>query len=207
MILVYFFIGLLTAIISAIPLGASNLAVVNTTLKQNAKQAFKIATAAGIAEVILSYYALHYNQVIKDFFNQHLWIQTLIAVILLVVGATLVYRKPTKSKLKKRKLSQSKYATGFLLGMINPPVLAYWIIAYGVLNNNNIMLSIKSSFSILFLFFLGVYLGKLLTLYGYSILSLIIKNRMHNINTVVNKVIGVLLICISFIQALNIYAT
>ncbi len=67
MILVYFLIGISASILSALPLGASNIAVINTTLKQNAKQAFKIAITAGIAEVILSYYALHCNMVVKDF--------------------------------------------------------------------------------------------------------------------------------------------
>jgi len=61
MILIYLFVGLLASILSALPLGASNIAVINTTLKQNTKQAFKIAITAGIAEVILSYYALHSN--------------------------------------------------------------------------------------------------------------------------------------------------
>ena len=55
MIVIYFLIGILASIIGALPLGASNIAVINTTIKQNAKQAFKIAITAGIAEVVLSY--------------------------------------------------------------------------------------------------------------------------------------------------------
>ena len=42
MILIYFFVGILAALLGALPLGASNIAVINTTIKQNAKQAFKI---------------------------------------------------------------------------------------------------------------------------------------------------------------------
>jgi len=205
MILIYLFLGLFAAIISALPLGASNIAVINTTLKQNAKQAFKIAITAGLAEVILSYYALHCNQVIIDFFNNNLWVQILLVIILFVAGGFLILKKQHKSNSKKRALTQSKYATGFLLGMINPPVLIYWVIAYGIINNNNIMLSLQSSFSVLFLFFSGVYLGKLLTLYGYSRISLLIKSKTQNITVVVNKVTGILLICISFMQAIKLY--
>jgi len=205
MILVYLFVGLLASILSALPLGASNIAVINTTLKQNTKQALKIAITAGVAEVILSYYALHSNQMVKTFFENNTWVQILIIVILFAVGGFLFFKKQPQSKLKKQGLTKSKYATGFLLGILNPPVLMYWVIAFGVLNNNHIMLSLKSSFLILFVFFLGVYIGKLLTLYGYSKMSVAIKNKVDNTTLVLNKVTGVLLLVISFAQAFQLY--
>ncbi|MCL6295425.1 LysE family transporter [Jejuia spongiicola] len=206
MILIYFLIGILASILSALPLGASNIAVINTTLKQNASQAFKIAVAAGIAEVILSYYALHCNLVVKDFFNNNMWVQIFITILLLAIGIFLFFKKESINQSKKRKLVQSKYATGFILGLLNPPVLIYWVLVYGFINNNDIMLSLKSSFSVLFLFFAGVYLGKLLTLYFYSRFSLIIKNKAQNIALVVNKITGVLLVIIGVVQVINIYS-
>jgi threonine/homoserine/homoserine lactone efflux protein len=205
MIGIYLLIGICAAILSALPLGASNIAVINTTLKENAKQAFKIATTAGIAEVLLSYYALNCNQSIKDFFNTNLWVQSTIVLILFSVGGYLFFKKHSQKKPKRSKIAQSKYATGFLLGIVNPPVLVYWVIAFGVINNNNIMLSLQSSFSVLFLFFFGVYVGKLITLYAYSKMSSIIKHKVRNISTIINKVTGVLLMCIGGIQALQLY--
>ncbi|BAO75072.1 LysE family transporter [Winogradskyella sp. PG-2] len=168
MLILYFFIGLLASIIGALPLGASNIAVINTTLKQNASQAFKIAIAAGIAEVILSYYALHFNMAVKDFFNANQWLQISIAILLLGIGSFLFFKsnnRKSKSATKSNKLLKSKYATGFLLGLLNPPVLVYWLVVYGFINTNNIMLSLQSSLLVLFLFFVGVYAGKILTLY------------------------------------------
>jgi L-lysine exporter family protein LysE/ArgO len=206
MVIAYFFIGILASILGALPLGASNIAVINTTLKQNAKQAYKIAIAAGIAEVILSLYALHCNTVVQNFINNNMWIQITIVLILLFVGAFLFFKKQTEKQPKRKKLTQSKYATGFLLGLLNPPVLIYWIVAIGFLNNNNFILSLQSSLSVLFLFFLGIYLGKLLTLYFYSKFSLIVKNRVHNINQAVNKITGVLLVVIAVFQVVKLYA-
>ncbi len=205
MIVVYLLIGILAAILGALPLGASNIAVINTTLKQNAKKAFKIAIASGIAEVILSYYALHSNKVIIHFFNDNTWVQVSIVILLLAVGSFLFFKKHSEKPPKKQKLTQSKYATGFFLGILNPPVLIYWVIAFGIMNNNNIMLSLQSSLSVLFLFFFGVYLGKLLTLYFYSRFSLLIKNKVQNISLVINKVTGVLLVVIAFVQAVKLY--
>ena len=206
MLILYFVIGILASIIGALPLGASNIAVINTTLKQNARQAFKIALAAGIAEVILSYYALHCNMIVRNFFDNNMWIQAVIAFILLVIGGYLFFRNKSETPLKKNKLAKSKYTTGFLLGILNPPVLIYWIIAFGVINNNDIMLSLKSSFAVLFLFFFGVYSGKLLTLYLYSRFSLIIKNRVQNMSLIINKVTGVLFVVIGLLQAVKLYA-
>lgn len=209
MIILYFIIGLLSSIVGALPLGASNIAVINTTLKQNAKQAFKIAITAGIAEVILSYYALHCNMAVKDFFNSNMWLQVLVAVVLLFVGGFLFFKvsrpKDTSKKKKTYKILQSKYITGFFLGLLNPPVLIYWLVVYGFINSNDIMLSLQSSLLVLFLFFTGVYVGKISTLYFYSRFSIAIKRKFENINLVINKVTGVLLFVIGVFQFAKIY--
>lgn len=204
MIILYFLIGILTSIVGALPLGASNIAVINTTIKQNAKQALKIAIAAGVSEVILSYYALHCNIVIREFFDQNKWVQILIIIVLMTIGSFLLFKKNKQTLSKKKNITSSKYAIGFLLGLLNPPVLIYWIVAFGMLNNNNLMLSLNSPLLVLFLFFIGVYLGKLITLYFYSRFSISIKNRVHNITLVINKVTGVLLILIGIAQAIKL---
>ncbi|MCK5401178.1 MAG: LysE family transporter [Flavobacteriaceae bacterium] len=206
MIIVYFFIGIFASVLGALPLGASNIAVINTTLKQDVKQAFKIAVAAGIAEVILSLYALHCNTVVQDFIDNNMWIQVAIVLLLLCIGAFLFFKKQKQKEHKRKYLVQSKYLTGFFLGILNPPVLIYWVVAIGFLNKTNFMLSLQSSLLVLFLFFTGIYLGKLLTLYLYSKFSLIIKNRVQNINHTVNKITGILLVVIATFQAVKLYA-
>lgn len=205
MLLIYFFIGVFASVLGALPLGASNIAVINTTLKQNAKQAFKITITAGIAEVILSFYALECNLVVQNFIQHNMWIQVTIAILLLAIGTFLLFKKQSQRQSKNRKLMQSKYATGFLLGILNPPVLIYWIVAIGMINDNHFMLSFQSSLSVLFLFFFGVYIGKILTLYFYSRFSLLIKNRVQNISIIINKVTGTLLIVIGLVQAIKLY--
>lgn len=206
MILIYLFIGIVASIIGALPLGASNIAVINTTLKQDAKQAFKIVIAAGIAEVILSFYALHCNTVVRNFIDMNMWIQISIVLILLAVGAFLLFKKTTSKSNTKKSLTKSKYATGFLLGLLNPPVLIYWIVIIGMINKYNYSISIQSSLIILFLFFSGIYLGKIVTLYAYSRFSLFIKEKSQNISVKVNKITGVLLIVIAVFQAVKLYA-
>ncbi len=205
MTMVYFLIGILAASIGALPLGASNIIVINTTLKQNAKQAFKIAIAAGAAEVILSLYALHCNTIVQHFIEKNQWIQFTIIFILILVGGYLFFKKENEAVPKKRRAINSKYLTGFLSGILNPPVLVYWLVAISFINESLYMLSLQSSISILFLFFSGVYVGKLTTLYLYSKFSMIIKHKVQNIALVLNKVTGVLLMTIALINSIKLY--
>jgi len=51
---------------------------------------------------------------------------------------------------------------------------------------------------------IGVYLGKLLTLYAYGKFSYMLKMKMKNITTIINRVIGILLIFISIFQVTKI---
>lgn len=208
MILLFLLVGFLASIVGALPLGASNIAVINTTVKENFKQALKIIIAAGIAEVILSYYALHYNMLVNDFFATNQWLQILIALLLLAIGGILFFKK-NKEKVKqlktKRSIWNSKYMTGFLLGLLNPPVLIYWLLVYSFVNTNIAMLSVKSSIGILLLFFGGVYIGKVFTLYLYGRFSLVIQRKFQNINAVINKVTGSLLFTIGMLQFVKLY--
>lgn len=207
MIFLYTLIGIIASIIGALPLGASNIVVINTTIKQNLKLAMKIAFAAGVAEVILSYYALNYNMLVKDFFLSNQWLQIFISILLLAVGGLLFFKKNKEKTAKnsRSKFLKSKYVTGFLLGLLNPPVLVYWLLVYGIINSNVAMLSVKSPTSILVLFFLGVYLGKVLTLYVYGKFGLFMQKKFNNINTLINKVTGSLLFTVGVFQFVKLY--
>ncbi len=208
MILGFIILGFVASVIGALPLGASNIAVINTTLRHNLKHALKIAVTAGLAEVILSFYALQYNMMVNDFFVTNQWLQIVIALVLLGVGAFLFLKKHKTSKKTikpKRSFYSSKYMTGFLLGLLNPPVLVYWLLVYSAINSNITMLTNTTSTGILILFFIGVYLGKVSTLYAYSNFSLIIQKKFQDINAMLNKVTGVLLFVIGIVQFAKLY--
>ena len=204
MITLYLFSGLLAAVIGALPLGASNIAVMNTTIKQNSKQALKIIVTAALAEVILSYYALHCNAIVRHFFNENQWLQMMVVAILFIVGVLLYFKKEKERQQKKRRFVPSKYATGLLIGLLNPPVLIYWILAFGIMNSRDLMISIQSSLSILFLFFVGVYFGKFLVLFLYGRFSNIMKSRVGNSTGIVNRITGILLVIIALAQSIKL---
>ncbi len=196
----YFGIGLLATALGALPLGTVNLSVISTTLKSDAKQAMKIAFAAGIAEILLSLFALHCSTAFTQFITMHLWIQYTLAFVILAAGLFLFFKKaPSKSNTKNQKYT-SKWATGFVLGLLNPPVIAYWILAISYIDMNTIPLHMKSPLFMLFIFFSGVYVGKVVTLFFYSKLSCYIKNRVQSVTQKTNKVLGIVLLLVGLIQ-------
>jgi len=195
----YLFLGFITAILGALPLETTNVAVMNTTIKENIQSALKIAYTAAIAEVILVLVALYYNTKILKFIDHNIWLQYSIAVILLVVGAFLFFRKKD-SRVIKKTLKISKQLLGFILGMVNPPVLIYWIIAISFLKKKMIYLDLSSEFTLLILFLVGVFFGKVVTLYGFGKFSHQLKLKIKHLTTKVNQIIGLFLAVVSIVQ-------
>jgi len=198
MILTIFLIGFFATIIGAVPPGASNLAVIKTTVKENIYQSLKISYGSGVGEVLLAFTAFSSGMVVQEFFAMHLWLQFMIAGVLGIAGIYFIKTKQIEKR-DKRKYS-SKYLTGFALSVINPPVLIYWVLVFSLLRSSfNVGLE-NSSFSLI-LFFMGVFLGKVITLYGYGKLGTRIQKKKPNTNSSsLNRMIGIILISLSLIQ-------
>ena len=209
----YFFLGLLVAIIGALPLGTTNVAVINTTIKENIQSALKIIYTAALAEIILVLIAIRFNLQIENFVAMNLHLQYTIALLLLAVGIVLILRKKKCMKdekeecilIKKRKFQVDKQILGFLLGLVNPTVLIYWILVISFLSKKRLYLSLNKEYLLLILFLLGAFIGKALTLYGYGKFSNVLKARLKNKTTRINTIIGTLLICISIFQFSKIF--
>ncbi|WP_299762900.1 LysE family transporter [uncultured Dokdonia sp.] len=198
MILSIFLIGFFATIIGAMPPGASNLAVIKTTVKENIYQSLKISYGSGIGEVLLAFTAFSSGMVVQEFFAMHIWLQFLIAGVLGVAGIYFIKTKQIEKR-DKRKYS-SKYLTGFALSVINPPVLIYWVLVFSLLRSSFNVGIERSSFNLI-LFFTGVFLGKVITLYGYGKLGTRIQKKKPDTNSSsLNRMIGIVLISLSLIQ-------
>lgn len=90
-LILYFFSGLLVAIIGALPLGTVNVAVINTTIKENISSALKIVFPAAIGELLLILFAICYFKTIQGFVSQNSWLEYIIVLVLLVLGFILIF--------------------------------------------------------------------------------------------------------------------
>lgn len=198
MIVLAFIIGAFATILGALPPGASNLAVIKTTLEESHRQSLKITYGASAGEVLLAFIAFSSGMVVQDFFTMNLWLQYLIAGILAIVGIYFLLHK--KQEITQRvKKERSKHLVGFTLSVINPPVLIYWILVFSLLNNA-LGSAFQSSTVWLLVFLAGVFLGKFVTLYGYSKVGLHVQKKQSSGNTNINRYIGVTLVLLAFMQ-------
>lgn len=212
-LITYFFIGFIAAILGALPLGTTNVAVINTTIKESLQNALKIVYTAALAEVILVAIAFKYNMLIESFIDMNIWLQYTIVFIVLCIGIILVIGRKECVKdendeciiIKKRKFKISKQQLGFILGLINPTVLVYWILVISFLNKKMIYFDNNVSIILLVLFLVGVFLGKVITLFCYGKFSNILKIRMKNITLIINRAIGILLVCVSIFQFTKLF--
>lgn len=199
MIYSIFFIGFIATVIGAIPPGASNLAVIKTTVQENLHESLKISYGAGIGEVLLSLTAFSFGMIVQDFITMHIWVQISVFIALALIGLYLITRKSEKEKPPKP--LGSKYFTGFLLSVINPPVLVYWVLVFSFLQAT---LNFNLDSTLLFLFITGVFSGKVLTLYGYSKLGTHLATKKSNFKSNINTLIGAVLIGLALLQGIKL---
>ena len=191
------FTGILATIIGALPPGASNLAVVKTTAEENIKESLKISYGAAVGEIIIAILALCFGMMAQSVYQNNLWIQISFSVIMAGLGVYFIFKKQKPTDETKSKAT--KFIRGFLFGIVNPPVLVYWIALFSMLSGY-FSIDEGSPWPVLLLFFAGVFIGKTATLYGYARLSKYIIARNGHFKTLVNRIIGVVLIVLALVQ-------
>ena len=117
---------------------------------------------------------------------------------MVIVGIILLLKKATKTK-KESKNNQG-FFKGFLLAVLTPPVLIFWLLAFTYLASVANVEPMMSVFYLTALFFVGVFVGKLLVLFGYLKLSSLIAKKADDITHKINKVIALLLLVIGVFQ-------
>lgn len=206
LLVLYFFAGIFISIIGALPLGAVNIAVINTSIKENIIKASYIIFAAGVGEMLLVFFALNFNMELSAFFKDNQWIQITFSTFFFGLGIYFLLFKnknQTHQNTVKTRLPKSKLITGFLLAILNPPVILYWILSISIINKYAFELTPKTPLFSILLFFIGVYLGKIGTLYFYSRWGNKVGKQKEISKTKISRVIGIALVVISIFQGIK----
>lgn len=208
MILIYALIGAVLSAAGGVPLGASNLAVISTTTKHSLSKGMKVAHAAGLGEVTLAFMALCYSSILADFFKMNPWIQAGFIMLFFAIGILLLFPMKFKMKIPRKKPGRkgSPWITGYLLALINPPVLLFWILGITLTQRLMIPISDMSPLLILLLFFTGVFTGKVFVLYLYARLGNRLQKRPVKNKTKLYRIVGVILILLASVQGVRFFA-
>ncbi|MEL6810092.1 MAG: LysE family transporter [Bacteroidota bacterium] len=206
MILGYSFIGLFLASLGGAAPGASNLAVIKTTTTDSFQKGMHIALGAGLGEILLAFMALCYSSLITQFFQMNLWIQVSFIVLFSIIGVLFYFSEQLAFISKPRFRNgfyTSKFVTGFILSVLNPPVLLFWILAISLTQKYILPIDDMSSLWVLVLFFTGVFLGKIGVLYVYAKLGNQWKGKEDTNKSKLNKLIGVVLVILATFQGVR----
>lgn len=92
-----------------------------------------------------------------------------------------------------------------LLAFVNPPVLIFWVLAFTVIHKYVLRVSEMSPWLTLLLFFTGVYLGKVLTLYFYGKWGKKLENNQNDTNSKKDVFVGIALLLVGVIQGVRFF--
>lgn len=201
----YFFLALITSFLGALPFGTVNLSVVDTTLKESFKAGMLIAIAASLVEIVFSFLAVHCGMLITDFIEKNLYVKVSTILLFIILGLLFFFKKQKQRSLEKRKRKKSNFLKGLLLAIINPQVLPYWVLIITYLQTSymlNLNIYEQTKYVVIFLF--GVWLGKILALYLYGKLSIVIQKKAVRISKAMNKIIGTILFTVGIIQLVKL---
>ncbi len=197
-IILFFIAGLSIAFIGALPLGTVNLAVINSSISKKNKSVKRISYAAGISEVVIALFAYTYGKGILTIIKNQFFLQYAMVFVLFGLGVYFLLKK--KDTQKKIKIKVSDFGKGILLGLANPSVWVYWIVAISLLESE-IITQYGYTFRLvhLIIFFIAIYLGKIFALFMYGKIG----RNLNKKNPYKNTIIGSLLILTATIQLIT----
>jgi len=193
----YFILGTVVCFAGTLPFGPINLAVVKITVDKNAFRGFEVAFAASVIEIFQALIALSFGMVISAFLETNSVFQIVIAMIFITLGIVVWRRKPREVKQSSEEATGSELRTGFLIAILNPQAIPFWIFALAAISQYT---SVNYEGLFLAVFLIGVFIGKLLALSGFVLISQYLKNHLRQSGLIVNRLLAAVLFFIGAYQ-------
>lgn len=185
---IFLLIGILASIIGAAPFGLVNLSILQSAINKGTRSTFPVAHGASFVEVLYGVVGIFAGRFIAKHINENLWFHLISALILLITGVIFLFRKNRFQFSSNNTFGGFSY--GILLNLLSLQVLAYWVIASGLLSATGYLpikaLSITG-------FLAGIWIGKISVLYGYAYFGEEIIGQSDRIARNINRLVGVVL--------------
>ena len=139
--LVYFFLGALLGVITGVPIGPVNVAVINSAYRHNLRRAVAVGMGGAVAD---TFYVLLGVLIVGHLLQQHPWVPPILysvsGIVLIVYGLVTIRAKPVDPLVEAdgRPITDAQHVlAGFLLGvtliLLNPAALVTWVFIVGSL--------------------------------------------------------------------------
>ena len=172
-------------------------------MAKSCTKVINITLCACFGSVLLSFIALLYSQVFTDFFEDNPCVQYSLLFIFFTIGVLILIRSWINIDFENPLSQDSRIGNfwkGLLLAFINPPALLFWILIISICNTYLFSVSKFSPVLHLACFFVGIFFGKVTTLYFYGKMSKKLGKKKNKKRPIVITVIGVALVIGSLVQ-------
>lgn len=198
--LLYLFVGFLACLLGTIPFGPINLTVVKTTVDYDRRSGIEIAFAASIIEVLQALIAISFGMLISAFLDANVFVTFFLACFFIVLAIFIFTRKPKQTLEKERNRPASFFRNGLIVAGLNPQAVPFWIFALATISQ---YFEFQYMGLTLMGFLLGVFMGKLVALYGFVVASTYLKAHLQESSVLVNRLLAAILLFIGLSQGWN----
>lgn len=123
-----FIVAFIFSFIGSIPPGSINLTVIQLGLENRIVAAIRVAVAAALVEYPYAWIAVYFEKAITSSPTITDNLQLLTALVLIVLGiAGIAPKKKLPMETQDVPVSKSGFRRGFILGILNPLAIPYWL--------------------------------------------------------------------------------
>jgi len=187
--------GVTVAVIGALPFGLVNMTVVEVSLNGKNREAMNIANGAAVVEVLFGLTAIIGGLALQKVIEGTSAIRYFMIAILVTAGLFFIFKK--QGGISSREKINSGILKGIFLNMISIQVLLFWLVAVTILSSRQM---IRTDMASIVPFIGGIWIGKMLVLNLYMIVSHRIVKRSRVISGNINKIIGIVLFGTAVVQ-------
>jgi threonine/homoserine/homoserine lactone efflux protein len=191
--------GALVSFLGSLPVGILNVSIVQISLQKGPKAALLFAVACAIIELGYSYIAVRLTGALVDFAMYKHPIQLFSVAVFLIAGIGYMRKKPSGQVVQQR---LGPFSLGIVLSLINIIAIPFWVLYTTVLSAYH-WIDVDSAKEIAW-FVTGISLGTLLGLMIFALLSQSINKRFSLQSSLVNKLVGLILIGSSLLELINL---
>jgi threonine/homoserine/homoserine lactone efflux protein len=198
-LLLNFMAGAVVSFLGSLPVGILNVSVVQISLQKGLKAALVFALACALIELGYSYIAVRMSGALVDFAVYKYPIQLFSITLFLIAGIYYVRKKPSVQEAQQR---LSPFSLGIVLSIVNVIAIPFWLVYTTVLSAYH-WIDVDSAKEIAW-FVTGISLGTLLGLMTFALLSQRINKRFSLQSSLVNKLVGFILIGSSLLELISL---
>ena len=164
--ILHFVFGFLGSLLGGVAFGPINLSVVDLTLKKGIRSALRFSASAALVETFLATIAILFGKLISRKIVEFPELKILVIAFFMILGVYFILKKDKPKSEIKPDSKTSNFFNGFVVAILNPQTIPYWIFVLAYLKSANVLHLHSWN---LFLFLIGLFFGKfiMLGLYGY----------------------------------------